>query len=995
MGREPVALATSGATGRAVEAAQVPRGLLVLSGSTAQELASSIWRWASAQVPCSAVRFWMDDERGPHLLVEVGESRHPDDAERARRCLIERTSIRDGQQCCELLLQEGGGDGVLQLDFRSEPPPELIAQLPALGCLLLQRLPAAIELERLHRAVERLAEAEQLQRALYAIADTASASRDMDDVLQRLHQIVGELMYAENFFIALLDRSGTNIRFAYFCDTVDEDPPDPTTGYALEHFRGSLTAHVIMSAEALMGPSESLEARIGGLVHGTGPQSIDWLGVPLNAGGETFGAVVVQSYIESRRYSERDRELLSFVASHIATALLRKRAHDELEERVAERTDELRDANRMLRIEVDERHRGELLQAALFRIAELGSASDSLESFYAAVHRVVGRLLYAENFYIALLSADGSEVEFPYSVDENDLVRPRRKLGRGMTEYVLRTSQPLLADDDVHIRLAESGEVIAHGVAARTWLGVPLICESGTVGVLAVQSYDDIHRYSRRDQELLTFVSYHIANALERKRGAERLRRANAELERRVAERTEALFAANRDLRLQIAERERFERQLQFAASHDALTGLPNRVSFQRRMVDVMRLYRADGDRRFAVLFLDLDRFKVINDSVGHLVGDDLLKEAGNRIAGVVGDSGMVARLGGDEFAILLEPLRADDEAVALADRIIDSLDAPIRVGGKELFTSASIGITVARAHYSNPDELLRDADVALYRAKAKGRRCHEMFDEELRREALHRLEVEGNLRRALVRDEFEPVFQPILCLDGGKVVGYEALLRWRHPQGGLILPGDFLPIAEESGLAEAIDWQVYELVLAQGWALRDTGAYVSINVGARHFRGARFVPDLLRLVERYEFPPTQLCVEVTERTLLEDPAHARELMRQLRASGMRLALDDFGTGYSSLSYLHQFPLDVLKVDRAFVEALGAESGSNAQAVLRAICSLGRSLGLQVVAEGIETRRQLETLRLLGCEHGQGFLFARPQPLEEVLAAAIEGFAPE
>jgi diguanylate cyclase (GGDEF)-like protein len=995
MGREPVALATSGVAGRAAEAAQVPRGLLVLSGSTAQELATSIRGWADAQVECAAVRFWVDDEHGPHLLVEVGAPQQQDDIERARRCLIERISIREDGQCCELLRQEGASDAVLQLDFPRPPPPELIAQLPALGSLLQQRLPAAIELERLHRAVARLAEAEQLQRALYAIADTASAARDMDDVLQRLHQIVGELMYAENFFIALLDRSGTSIRFAYFCDTVDEDPPDPATGYALEHFRGSLTAHVIMSAEALMGPSESLEARIGGLVHGTGPQSIDWLGVPLNAGGETFGAVVVQSYIESRRYSERDRALLSFVASHIATALLRKRAHDELEERVAERTDELRDANRMLRIEVDERHRGELLQAALFRIAELGSASDSLESFYAAVHRVVGRLLYAENFYIALLSADGSEIEFPYSVDENDLVRPPRKLGRGMTEYVLRTSQPLLADDDVHIQLAESGEVIAHGVAARTWLGVPLICESGTVGVLAVQSYDDIHRYSRRDQELLTFVSYHIANALERKRGAERLRRANAELERRVAERTEALFAANRDLRLQIAERERFERQLQFAASHDALTGLPNRVSFQRRMVDVMRLYRADGERRFAVLFLDLDRFKVINDSVGHLVGDDLLKEAGNRIAGVVGDSGMVARLGGDEFAILLEPLRADDEAVTLADRIIDSLDAPIRVGGKELFTSASIGITVARAHYSNPDELLRDADVALYRAKAKGRRCHEMFDEELRREALHRLEVEGNLRRALVRDEFEPVFQPILCLDGGKVVGYEALLRWRHPQGGLILPGDFLPIAEESGLAEAIDWQVYELVLAQGWALRDTGAYVSINVGARHFRGARFVPDLLRLVERYEFPPTQLCVEVTERTLLEDPVHARELMRQLRASGMRLALDDFGTGYSSLSYLHQFPLDVLKVDRAFVEALGAESGSNAQAVLRAICSLGRSLGLQVVAEGIETRRQLDTLRLLGCEHGQGFLFARPQPLEEVLSAAIEGFAPE
>ncbi len=992
MGREPVSLAVTGAAGWTPDAGRVSRGMLVLAGSTAPELARSIMGWASSQAQCKTVQLWLDGERGPQLLAQIGDAGDNTAIDHVRRCLIEAQSQRDGQRFCEILPQDGRNYGVLQLDFSGCPPAELIGQLPLLASLLNQRLPAAIELDRLHRAVERLADAERLQRALYAIAETASASRDMSDLLRGLHRIVGGLMYAENFFIALLDRNGTQIRFAYFCDTVDEEPPDSATGYALEHFRGSLTAHVIMSAEPLMGPSETLEARIGGSTHGAGPQSIDWLGVPLNAGGETFGAVVVQSYLESQRYSERDRELLSFVASHIATALLRKRAHDELEDRVAERTDELREANRLLRIEVEERQRGELLQAALFRIAELGSASDSLESFYTSLHRVVGRLLYAENFYIALLSSSGAEIEFPYSVDQNDARRPSRKLGRGMTEYVLRTSQPILADDEVHQQLAETGEVFAHGVAARTWLGVPLICESGTVGVLAVQSYDDVHRYTRRDQELLTFVSYHIANALERKRAAERLRLANTELERRVAERTEALFAANRDLRLQIAERERFERQLQFAASHDALTGLPNRISFQRRMTDVMRLYRADGDRRFAVLFLDLDRFKVINDSVGHLVGDDLLKEAGNRIAGVVGDCGMVARLGGDEFAILIEPLRVDSEAVELADRIIAALDEPIRVAGKELFTSASIGITVARAHYSNPDELLRDADVALYRAKAKGRRCHEMFDEELRRLALHRLEVEGNLRRALVRNEFEPLFQPILALDGGHVIGYEALVRWRHPQGGLLAPADFLSIAEESGLAEAIDWQVYELVLAQGWALRESGAYVSINVGARHFRSARFVPDLLRLVERYEFPPSQLCVEITERTLLEDPDQARELMRELRGSGMRLALDDFGTGFSSLSYLHQFPLDVLKVDRAFVVALSADSGRNAQAVLRAICSLGRSLGMHVVAEGIETQRQLETLRLLGCDYGQGFLFSKPRPLQDLLAES--GFMP-
>jgi len=980
--------ATSGsANRRQVGERGLTRDQLVLPGSTADELVRSVLAWASRRAICRAVRIWVDAERGPAVLAAAGTTDGETGIDDVRRCMIEGTAVRQELDCFELLPHSSGARGALQLCFEVPPPFELTERLPAVASLLAQRLPAALELARLHLAVARLGEAERLQRALYDIAETASASRELEHMLRGLHQMVGDLMYADNFYVALLDRNGTSVNFVYFCDTHDQDPPDPDMAVPLQSLLGSLTAHVIMTGESLMGPSDLLEAQIGASSGGQGPASVDWLGVPLCAGGDTIGAVVVQSYLESQRYRERDRELLAFAASHIATALLRKRAQEELEERVVERTDELSEANRLLRAEVEERQRGEQLQAALFRIAELGSAGDSLEGFCTALHRVIARLLYAANFYIALLSEDRSQIEFPYSVDEVESSRPPRRLARGITEYVLRTSRPLLAYADVYAELVASGEIVTHGVPAKMWLGVPLICESGTVGVLAVQSYDDQQRYTRRDQELLTFVSYHIANALDRKRTAERLRMLNSELEQRVAQRTEALFAANRDLRLQIDERERFERQLHYAANHDALTGLPNRASFQSRMAEAMRLYRADGTRRFAVLFLDLDRFKVINDSVGHLVGDDLLKEAGRRISAIVGDCGMVARLGGDEFAILLEPLREDADATALADRIIAGLDAPIRVAGKELFTSTSIGITVARSHYSNPDELLRDADVALYRAKANGRRCFEVFDEQLRREALHRLEVEGNLRRALVRSEFEPLFQPILALDGLRTVGYEALVRWRLPTGEILLPNAFLPIAEESGLAEAIDWQVYELVLAQGWALRESGAYVSINVGARHFRSPRFVPDLLRLLERYEFAPSQLCVEVTELTLLEDPTSARELMRDLRASGVRLALDDFGTGYSSLSYLHQFPLDVLKVDRSFVVALSAESGSNAQAVLRAICTLGRSLGLHVVAEGIETQRQLETLRLLGCDYGQGFMFSIPRPLAELITS--------
>jgi diguanylate cyclase (GGDEF)-like protein len=620
------------------------------------------------------------------------------------------------------------------------------------------------------------------------------------------------------------------------------------------------------------------------------------------------------------------------------------------------------------------------LQAALFRIAELGSTSGSVEQFYASVHAVVGELLFARNFFIALLADDGGTLSFPYSVDEFDLSRSARRLGRGLTEYVLRTGHALLADRATIEQLQDQGEVLSHGARAAIWLGVPLICDERTVGVLAVQSYDSAHRYSARDQELLTFVSYHIANALQRKRAAESLRLANTELERRVVERTEALFETNRVLREQIAERERAENRLRHAALHDALTGLPNRTFLLDRLGEALDRYALQPAHRFAVLFLDLDRFKVVNDSVGHLVGDELLKEAGARIASTLTGQTVVARLGGDEFAVLLDPISTPDEATDLAGRIIAALDEPIRAGGKDLYSSTSIGIAISMPHYTTGEELLRDADVALYRAKAKGRRRYEMFDEALRREALHQLELEGNLRRALARNEFEPVFQPILDLANGRVVGYETLLRWRHPLQGLVAPGEFLAQAEESGLAEAIDWQVYDSAFAQAHGLLGSDDYIGINVGARHLRSPMFVDDLMRQLERYELSPRRVRIEITERALLEDPDQVRALMQELGELGVRIALDDFGTGYSSLSYLHRFPLHTLKIDRSFVSPIGTDAPGNALTVLRAIHALGTSLGLEIVAEGIETPEQLQALRDLGCAYGQGFLLARPQP---------------
>jgi diguanylate cyclase (GGDEF)-like protein len=512
---------------------------------------------------------------------------------------------------------------------------------------------------------------------------------------------------------------------------------------------------------------------------------------------------------------------------------------------------------------------------------------------------------------------------------------------------------------------------------------VPLVCADHTVGALAVQSYSPEHHYTLRDQELLTFVSYHIANALERVRASESLRSAYADLEHRVGERTRALALANRDLRAQIAERERIEARLKYETLHDSLTGLPNRSLLMQRLEHALERFHGDPTRGFAVLFMDLDRFKVINDSVGHLIGDDLLFQAGGRIRACVKSEDVVARLGGDEFGVLLEGIADTAKASRIAKRIIDDLNAPFRLAAKELFTSTSIGIALAAPHYRHPEELLRDADSAMYRAKADGRHRYAVFDEGLRREAVSLLEVENDLRRSLTRGEFVPYYQPIVNLDNGGVIGYEALMRWRHPENGLLLPAEFLGVAEDTGASETIDWQIYEQVFRDANSLTGSSdLFVGINLSPRHFRNPELDRRLLRLLADYGVAPSRIRVEVTERAMLENPPEAKRILQTLRGAGVGVSLDDFGTGYSSLSYLHQYPVQTLKIDRSFITSLTADSESGGNAVIRTILAMAKLLSMQVIAEGVETSQQRDLLLKMGCRYAQGFLYAPAQPLE-------------
>ncbi len=847
-----------------------------------------------------------------------------------------------------------------------------------------------LELESLTQSVVRLERAERLQRSLYAIADMASSDLDMPDMLRSIHDVVGELMYAENFFIVQVDPEFNTLRFLYFADTEDPARLSPDEVIPIRSIPNSLTLAMLRSGQVQMGPSDQLRERLGVAPdESVGPDSVDWLGVPLVGAGVVRGAIVVQSYSEEHRFSAGDPALLTYVAQHILTALDRKRAQEELEFRVDERTRELAAANAELRQEVHERQRSERLQAALYRIAEKSSTAESLEEFYAAVHSIVDQLLYARNFYIALVSDDCSELEFPYSVDERDATRIRRRLAKGLTEYVLRTGQALLADRHAIESLARSGEVASFGSRSVCWLGVPLICDERTVGVVAVQSYSIEVSFTERDQELLTFVGYHIANGLERKRAQDSLRSAYADLERRVADRTRELAVANRELTDQIVERERVEDTLKHQALHDTLTGLPNRAFLLDRLARALARFRRNESHGFAVLFLDLDRFKVVNDSVGHLVGDELLKHAAARLASAVREPDTVARLGGDEFAILLDDLQQPDRATLVAERLIEALSEPMRIAGKELFTSASIGIAFSHPRYTRPEELLRDADVAMYRAKAQGRQRFELFDEHLRAEALRVLDLEGDLRRALSRGEFEPHFQAIVRLDDASVVGYEALLRWRHGERGLLLPGDFLNVAEDNGSIEQIDWQMFALACREAQRLPVRSAYISINVSARQMRALDFDQSVLRLIDASGLDRHRVRLEVTEGALLENPDHVRRLLEVLREAGVLVQLDDFGTGYSSLSYLHRFPIHSLKIDRSFVADLRSGQVGGSAAVVKAIHALADSLGLEVIGEGIETQAQCQALRDLGCRLGQGFLFSRPLLVDDIAGSVL------
>jgi diguanylate cyclase (GGDEF)-like protein/PAS domain S-box-containing protein len=719
--------------------------------------------------------------------------------------------------------------------------------------------------------------------------------------------------------------------------------------------------------------------------------------------------------------------------------------------------------------DITARRKAELLQRALYRIAQTSASTQDMDALYAAIHGIVGELMYARNFYIALRNQPSGGFAFAYFVDEEDPVPPTIKPGRSLTEYVLRTGEPLLADASVFADLEAKDEIELLGAPSIDWLGVPLKRDDECFGVLVVQSYSEEHRYTAADRDVLTFVSQHVATAIDRRRAAaaleesearfrtlaetapcaifiyqgDRFRYANPAMSEISGYSREELMDTNfwsmvhpdfRDVVRQrgiarqrgeeklpgsyefqivrkdgevrwvqfsagvierdgepaglgtafdITERKRAEEQIRSLAYLDPLTGLPNRLLFNDRVtVAVAQAHR--NQQRLAVIFLDLDRFKVINDSLGHTIGDRLLREVAQRLLAGVREGDTVARLGGDEFTLLLPGVLRAEDAAKIAEKLLEGLRQSFRLDGRELFVTASVGISLYPDDGHDTETLIKNADTAMYRAKEQGRDNYQLYTHAMNATAVERLALENSLRKALAQGELLLYYQPLLDLGTGRVQGVEALLRWRHPERGLVPPSEFIPIAELTGLIVPIGNWTLRTACTQARHWQQAGhpnLTVAVNLSVRQFNQPDLAAQVRRALLESGLPPRSLDLEITESNAMQNAEGTIQTLRELKTLGVRVSIDDFGIGYSSLSYLKRLPIDTLKIDQSFVRDITTDPDD--AAIATAVIALAHTLKLKVVGEGVETEEQLAFLSARHCDRVQGFLYSPPLAPED------------
>jgi diguanylate cyclase (GGDEF)-like protein len=584
------------------------------------------------------------------------------------------------------------------------------------------------------------------------------------------------------------------------------------------------------------------------------------------------------------------------------------------------------------------------IQDALFEIAEIIFNTTSIDEFYQHLHQCIGRITFAKNFFVALLKDNGKRIDFPYSIDELDPDVEFTSLEidpelLSITGYALAKEQPfLLYEQDIQ-KMLDAKKIFIRGSIPKAWLGVPF--GSGTSkGIVVVQSYSTEFLFQEKDKQLLMFVAKHINNAIERMEA---------------------------------------KQKLQFLALHDPLTNLPNRSLFKDRIQHAFLHCQNNRSNNIAILFIDVDRFKQVNDTYGHHVGDKLLVAIVKSINTALRQTDTLARLGGDEFAILLDGNIDHDTICRITESIISAISHPFNIDGLNIFSSVSIGISTYHDASDSAEKLLIDADHAMYRAKLQGRNQYVFFEALEEQNKSTNVKLEYDFDSAIKNQEFIGNYQPLIDFDTGDVIGAEVLVRWRHPKLGLLFPDVFIPILEKSGQIIQLDLYMLKLAVSnlEHWANWLPQKFkLNVNVSTSGFASQDFITYMQEQHFKSAVITARLCVEITEESLILNVDAVKKHLDILKNLNVPVALDDFGTGYSSLSYLHQFSLDYLKIDKSFVDDLNEDC--NKVLILDAVVNLAKALKIKTTAEGIETAKQYQKLKEIGCDLGQGYHIAKP-----------------
>jgi diguanylate cyclase (GGDEF)-like protein len=600
---------------------------------------------------------------------------------------------------------------------------------------------------------------------------------------------------------------------------------------------------------------------------------------------------------------------------------------------------------------VEQLNNAQKLENSLLQIANLTYKADDLDTFFEALHSIINNLLRADNFFIALYDKKVDILDLVYIVEEGMNTKTHQKISKEQLKdtasyYLLQTEQALLLNKGAFQSHIDNGDFKMVGRQSESWLGVPFKTSDRISGVIVVQSYDKTLQYNEHDSALLTYVSRQISMAIDR----------------------------------QLARQE-----LEHKALHDELTGLANRsLLIERIKHAILRLRRAKKSTCHALLYLDFDRFKSINDSLGHEVGDHFLIKICDLIKSTVRSTDTFSRLGGDEFAIFMENITHKNQVNEALNRIKNALAKPLNVDSHLLQASTSIGIAYTNNVNDKAYILLQQADAAMYEAKSTGRGQVKFFNNAMRKKLKTHADIENDLQHGIEHNEFELYFQPIFTITTSEVIGFEALVRWHHPKKGFVSPNDFISIAETTGQIINLDLHLLDLAAQQISNWHQQGhrfLKVTVNVSSRHFASLDFVAQIHSIYNKYQLPLGSLCLEITESGLIENLELATQIIEGLSPLKVKLCLDDFGTGYSALGYLHQLPIHILKIDKSFIDHLQDSTSPLVEAIL----SLAQSLKLEVVAEGIETLEQLAILQSTACDYGQGFLKSKPVTAKEAI----------